>query len=31
MNYELQDNTLVENYINALSEKVDKELVTEKL
>ena len=27
----LQGNTLVENYINALSEKVDKELATEKL
>ena len=27
----LQDNTLVENYINSLSEKVDKELITEKL
>ena len=27
----LQDNTLVENYINSLSEKVDKELTAEKL
>lgn len=27
----LQDNSLVENYINALSKKVDKELVAEKL
>lgn len=27
----LKDNTLVENYINSLSEKVDKELATEKL